>query len=244
MKRHQQVWWGRCIAAVTVLTVAGCTPGGTSADPQNGRTSGPGAGASSSQTGDSKPSRKDGTLPGVPSVAKARSELARLKVAPHGPMTGYNRASFPHWAEQGDNCDTRETVLERTGTKVRQDKQCRAVSGKWVSAYDDKKFTAASGLDIDHIVPLANAWRSGARSWNTAKRKAFANDLTHPQLLAVSASSNRSKGDQGPDEWQPPSKRYWCTYGRAWTSIKSTYELSITKAEKKMLTTMLNTCTS
>jgi hypothetical protein len=98
------------------------------------------------------------------------------------------------------------------------------------------------------MVPLANAWRSGASTWTQEKRKAFANDLTHPQLLAVSASSNRSKGDQSPDEWQPPAttywSTYWCTYGRAWTSVKATYGLSVTEAEKDMLTEMLDTCRS
>ncbi|MFJ2723053.1 HNH endonuclease family protein [Streptomyces sp. NPDC087437] len=135
-------------------------------------------------------------------------------------------------------------ILKRDGTGVQRDAECRAVSGRWVSVYDDKTFTSASDLDIDHMVPLANAWRSGASQWTQEKRKAFANDLTHPQLLAVSAASNRSKGDQGPDEWQPPSKPYWCTYARAWVSVKATYELSVTEAEKNTLTEMLGTCSS
>ncbi|WP_371129724.1 DUF1524 domain-containing protein [Streptomyces sp. 2231.1] len=58
-------------------------------------------------------------------------------------------------------------------------------------AYDGKILTASGQLDIDHIVPLANGWRSGADEWTTAKRRQFANDLTDPQLIAVSASSNR-----------------------------------------------------
>ncbi|GAA3378875.1 HNH endonuclease family protein [Streptomyces sannanensis] len=186
----------------------------------------------------------DGTLPGMPTAEQARTELAGLKAAPHGSMSGYSRDKFSHWAEQGRNCNTRETVLERDGTNVQRDDQCRPVSGTWVSVYDDKRFDDASGLDIDHTVPLANAWRSGANTWTQEKRKAFANDLTHPQLLAVSAASNRSKGDQGPDEWQPPSKTYWCAYARAWTSVKSTYELSVTVAEKAMLVRMLDTCSS
>ncbi|MGW3507049.1 HNH endonuclease family protein [Streptomyces sp. NPDC000994] len=187
---------------------------------------------------------KSGTLPGVPTAAQAHTELAGLTVAPHGSMRGYSRSKFPHWAQQGERCDTREKVLERDGTGVKRDAECRAVSGRWVSVYDDKTFTKASDLDIDHLVPLANAWRSGANTWTQEQRKAFANDLTHPQLLAVSAASNRSKGDQGPDEWQPPSKTYWCTYARAWVSMKSTYELSVTDTEKTTLADMLGTCPS
>ncbi|PNE34823.1 hypothetical protein AF335_08385 [Streptomyces eurocidicus] len=190
-----------------------------------------------------KGSGKD-VLPGLPSAEQARKMLGKLTVAKSRPMTGYSRNAFPHWAQQGDRCDTRETVLERDGQGVKRDDQCRAVSGTWHSLYDDKTLTSASQADIDHMVPLANAWRSGADSWTTEKRKQFANDLTHPQLLAASAASNRSKGDQGPDQWQPPAKSAWCVYGRAWTSVKDTYGLTVTDEEKKMLGTMLGTCNS
>ncbi|AOT62201.1 HNH endonuclease family protein [Streptomyces rubrolavendulae] len=227
-------------AALLLLAVAGCSAEG---------------GATSSGTGDAKPSparsaasggasASDGTLPGVPAAGQARAQLAGLKVAAHGSMSGYSRDRFPHWVSQGENCNTRETVLHRDGADVRRDGQCRAVSGTWTSAYDDLTFKDAADLDIDHVVPLANAWRSGANRWTQEKRKEFANDLTHPQLIAVSAGSNRSKGDQGPDEWQPPSRTYWCTYARAWTSVKATYELSVTVAEKGMLGRMLDTCSS
>ncbi|MFG2116130.1 DUF1524 domain-containing protein [Streptomyces sp. NPDC048718] len=218
-------------------------PGATAtgkADPTAGAT----PTAKPTRTSTPRPSAGDGTLPGMPTAAHSRRLLAGLTVAPQGTMTGYNRDKFPHWAGQGDSCDTRETILQRDGKGVRRDAQCRAVSGRWVSVYDGKVITSASGLDIDHTVPLANAWRSGARSWTQEQRKAFANDLSHPQLLAVSASSNRSKGDQGPDEWQPPLESYWCAYGRSWTSVKSTYGLTVTSAEKAMLGRMLATCGS
>ncbi|MDI3385047.1 HNH endonuclease family protein [Streptomyces sp. B-S-A8] len=240
----RQKWWGRGAAVLAVLAVAGCSPAGggaagpdaTDAEPSAGVDGGTGAGGGG---GDSA-----GTLPGVPSVDRARQQLAGLKVAPHGSMTGYSRDRFPHWSAQGENCDTRETVLERDGTDVRRNEECRAVSGTWQSAYDDEKITDSSDLDIDHMVPLANAWRSGADEWTQTRREEFANDLTHPQLIAVSASSNRSKGDQGPDEWQPPDRTYWCVYGRAWVSVKSTYELTVTEAEERELDAMLDTCGS
>lgn len=177
-------------------------------------------------------------------VSVARTQLAALKVAPPGTMSGYSRDKFTHWAEQGDKCDTREVILQRDGTNVTRDSQCKAVSGTWKSLYDEVVVTEASKIDIDHMVPLAEGWRSGAAGWDAAKRKAFANDLTRPQLLAVTASSNRSKGDQSPDLWQPPSKTAWCQYGRAWTTVKSVYGLTVTEPERKMLSTMLDTCTA
>lgn len=239
-------------AALLLVTVTGCSGQGGSGPDAKAPTGKP-TGRSNSEptaTPSTKPGAPGGagadagTLPGVPGAAEARTRLAALKVAPQGSMTGYSRDKFPHWAEQGENCNTRETVLERDGTGVRQDAQCRAVSGSWLSVYDGKTVTKASGLDIDHMVPLANAWRSGANTWTQEKRKAFANDLTHPQLLAVSAVTNRSKGDQGPEEWQPPSHAYWCVYARAWTSVKATYGLTVTRAEKTELGTMLDTCGS
>ncbi|MFE4258135.1 HNH endonuclease family protein [Streptomyces sp. NPDC056883] len=127
---------------------------------------------------------------------------------------------------------------------MKRDAECKAVSGTWVSVCDGTTVTDAGKPGIDHMVPLANAWRSGAGVSTAERRKEFANDLTRPQLLVVSAATNRSKGDQGPDEWQPPEKAYWCTYATAWTNVKATYQLTVTEAEKAKLTGMLETCPS
>ncbi|MFE0462551.1 DUF1524 domain-containing protein [Kitasatospora sp. NPDC058965] len=184
----------------------------------------------------------DRALPAPPSADQVRAEIDTLTIeAPH-PMTGYSRAKFPHWAMQSGTCDTREIVLQRDGQDVVTDAQCRAVAGTWTSPYDGKTFTDSKLLDIDHIVPLANSWRSGADGWDTAKRKALANDLTHSQLVAVSATSNRSKGDQSPDQWKPPLQSYWCEYARARGDIKYLYGLNTTEPEKAAPGDMLDTC--
>ncbi|MFF9838533.1 DUF1524 domain-containing protein [Streptomyces sp. NPDC013740] len=229
---------GSVVAAL--LALAGCSGGGAGTPHAPGDAKGRPSASAAGRGG--APAAGDGTLPGLPTAAQARTQLAALKVKRRGSMTGYSRDRFPHWAEQGDSCNTREAVLERDGTGVRRDAECRAVAGRWTSVYDGRTFTRASGLDVDHTVPLAEAWRSGANTWTQEKRRAFANDLAHPQLIAVSAVSNRSKGDQGPDEWQPPSRAYWCTYARSWTSVKSVYGLSVTAAEKSTLGRMLATC--
>ncbi|MHA7960787.1 GmrSD restriction endonuclease domain-containing protein [Streptomyces sp. L500] len=191
----------------------------------------------------SAPSTASHRVPPEPPAADAvRAELDGLKVeAPHS-MSGYSRARFPHWIKQYGECDTREVVLSRDGSNVTQDSMCRATSGSWYSSYDDKILDSASKVDIDHMVPLANAWRSGADTWTTDRRKVFANDLDNPQLYAVSASSNRSKGDQSPDQWSPPNQDFWCVYSRSWGHIKSVYGLSVTQPEKDKLVAMLDTC--
>lgn len=154
-------------------------------------------------------------------------QLAALTVAPENDVPGYSRAKFPHWVTQYGSCDTREVVLQRDGADVTQDAQCRAVSGSWLSAYDGLVLDAASKVDIDHIVPLKEAWRSGASRWTTEQRRAFANDLQRSQLIAVSARCNRAKGDKDPANWQPELGGYRCMYGRAWVGVKDAYGLAV-----------------
>jgi hypothetical protein len=180
--------------------------------------------------------------PGIPSVTTARSELAQLRVATDGSTSGYSRDLFPHWSTVSGACNTRETVLRRDGTNVVTNSSCAAVSGSWFSPYDGATWTAASDVDIDHIVPLAAAWRTGAASWTTAKRQQFANDLTGTQLIAVTDNVNQAKGDQTPATWKPPRTTYWCTYAKMWTHSKFRWTLTINSAEKSALTDMLNRC--
>jgi hypothetical protein len=180
--------------------------------------------------------------PTPPSASTAASQLASLTVKAEGSTSGYSRDLFPHWIIQSGTCDTREQVLKRDGTGVTVDSSCHPTAGKWYSVYDSVWVTDSSSVDIDHIVPLAEAWKSGANAWTTAKRQQFANDLTIAQLIAVSASSNRSKGDSDPSEWKPPNTSVHCIYAREWIWVKYTYKLSLQSAEKTALTQMLGTC--
>ncbi|MGW6916429.1 HNH endonuclease family protein [Kitasatospora sp. NPDC054939] len=180
-------------------------------------------------------------LPTPVPASTARTYLTTLTVAADSHADTYDRTLFPHWSTVAGTCNTRETVLKRDGSNVLTDAACASVSGSWFSVYDNVTTTNASSFDIDHMVPLAEAWRSGAWSWTTDKRKAFANDLTRPQLIAVSASSNRTKGDQDPAEWLPQAS-YRCTYARAWVQVKYHYGLAVDSAEKTALTSILNGC--
>ncbi|HET6740076.1 MAG TPA: HNH endonuclease family protein [Kribbella sp.] len=180
--------------------------------------------------------------PDPPSASTAATELASLTVKTEGSTTGYSRDKFPHWITQSGTCDTREQVLKRDGTGVTVDSSCQPTAGKWYSVYDRTYLTDSSDVDIDHIVPLAEAWKSGASGWTQAKRQEFANNLTIAQLIAVSASSNRSKGDRDPSEWKPTNTSVHCIYAREWIWVKYTYKLSLQSAEKTALQQMLATC--
>lgn len=180
--------------------------------------------------------------PGIPSASSAQSQLNVLTVRAEGSLTGYSRDLFPHWVTISGACNTRETVLQRDGTNVVVNSSCAAVSGSWYSHYDGITETAASEIDIDHVVPLAEAWRSGASSWTTSRRQSFANSLSTPQLLAVTDNSNQAKGDRDPAAWKPSRTSFHCTYARMWIGTKYQWGLSLQSTEKTALQTMLNTC--
>ncbi|MFJ1731755.1 HNH endonuclease family protein [Streptomyces sp. NPDC088254] len=180
-------------------------------------------------------------LPTPVSAATARTYLASLTVAAED-RTGYDRDLFNHWITISGSCNTRETVLKRDGSNVVVNSACTATGGSWYSPYDGATWTAAADLDIDHVVPLAEAWDSGADGWTSAKRQNFANDLTRPQLIAVTDNVNQAKGDQDPAEWMPSVSSYRCTYVRAWVQVKYYYGLSVDSAEKSALTNQLVSC--
>ncbi|TFK25856.1 hypothetical protein FA15DRAFT_324090 [Coprinopsis marcescibilis] len=181
-------------------------------------------------------------LPTPISGATARTYLAQLTVQAESNSPAYNRDLFNHWITISGQCNTRETVLKRDGTNVVTGTNCAATSGNWVSPFDNVATTLASDLDIDHLVPLKEAWVSGARTWTNAQRQAFANDLTRPQLVAVTDDLNQAKGDKDPAEWMPPLASYRCTYVRAWVQVKHYYNLSVDSAEKAALTSYLASC--
>ncbi|MFF4787900.1 HNH endonuclease family protein [Streptomyces griseorubiginosus] len=182
--------------------------------------------------------------PGDTVTLPVRDALAALSVQDED-RTGYERTKFRHWIDADrDGCSTRaEVLLAEAVTAPEQGAGCQLTGGSWYSTYDDTYFTAARSLDIDHLVPLAEAWDSGASAWTPKEREAYANDLGDDRaLIAVSAASNRSKSDQDPATWQPPAAGYRCTYATDWVAIKTRWQLSIDPAEQAALTSILDSC--
>ena len=182
------------------------------------------------------------TPPNIPSASTATSRLNTLTVTAESHHSTYDRDLFPHWITITGSCNTREQVLKRDGTNVVVNSSCAPTSGSWYSPFDGATWTSASDVDIDHMVPLAEAWSSGAWAWTTARRQAYANDLGGPELWAVTDNVNQAKGDKDPAEWQPPRSAFRCTYARAWIQVKYYYGLTVDSAEKSALTSMLGTC--
>ena len=156
---------------------------------------------------------------------------------------GYDRKLFKHWIDADKNgCDTRKEVLIAEAiVKPKKGAKCVLTGGKWLSAYDGKTYTKDASLDIDHMVPLAEAWRSGAWAWTAKQRQDFANDLTDSRaLIAVTASANRSKGDQDPKTWLPSKGK--CTYIESWVAIKVRYSLTFDTGELSVIQSYFTSC--
>jgi hypothetical protein len=146
------------------------------------------------------------------------------------------------WDVPDPSCDVRQAALIRDGENVEVGNDCAVLSGTWVDPYTGRTLTDPLEIEIDHVVALANAWRSGASSWDDELRERFANDPD--VLLSVEAATNQAKSASGPEEWKPPDEDAWCDYSARWITIKAEYDLSVNEQEKEALEQMLATCTS
>ena len=160
---------------------------------------------------------------------------------------GYTRSSFRHW-NAGDNptdgCHTRAEVLLHEAVEAPTvGANCALSGGAWFSYYDNVTVTSASGLDIDHMVPLAEAWDSGASAWSPQRREAYANDQgQEASLVAVTARSNRSKADQDPSQWLPPAAEVHCRYAAEWVATKLRWSLTADEPELAALRDLAGAC--
>ncbi|WP_420614353.1 HNH endonuclease family protein [Candidatus Spongiisocius sp.] len=156
---------------------------------------------------------------------------------------GYDRNLFVHWTdEDADGCDTRREVLLRdahSDLRVDGGPECRIVSGVWYSPYDDAWVEGSpAGLHIDHVVPLQEAWDSGAHAWDPGRRRAFANDPGG--LAAVTAGINTAKGADDPAQWMPPNPHHRCAYIASWIAIKFRWDLTVDGREAGYLRDLLS----
>ena len=198
--------------------------------------------------------------PGEPvaelSPAEAVAVLARRDRAPRdADAASYDRDRFGEaWADvDGNGCNQRDDVLLRDAvpgsTTVQRQGACDhdVLAGTWVDPYTGQEFTLtdlkdlsqAQAVQIDHLVPLAEAWRSGASGWSSREREAYANDLA--VLAATAGATNASKSDSDPASWLP-RKDFQCGYALRWIAVKDAYALAVDDSEAAALTGMLERC--
>jgi hypothetical protein len=177
---------------------------------------------------------RDGAGPRQPpSREVALAELWELQAYSPGTPPTYVRSEFGDWLTAVPGCNARQVVVRRDGTNLTHGTGCTVTAGTWFSPYDAATVTNPS-LPIDHLVSLKNAWDSNAYAWSSVRKRMFHNDLEHPQLLAVSGSSNSSKAQRSPDAWVPMNTNHICTYVKSWVHVKRVYHLAVTQQERTM----------
>ena len=185
------------------------------------------------------------TLPPAPAVPPV-GDAPKLNLRADGIVPGYDRSAW-NWVDADRDCqNTRAEVLiaeSREPVTFTSSSNCTVLGGSWYDPYTDAYFSVAHDLDVDHFVPLSNAYNSGGAGWAPDRRREYANSLADADhLIAVSASANRSKGDRAPDAWKPPNQGYWCEYAYDWIRIKYAWGLSATQSEWAALQSMIATC--
>jgi hypothetical protein len=169
-----------------------------------------------------------------------REAVRRLHLAQETPR-GYDRDRFGDWRDADGDCrDTRAEVLVTESLRATTG-DCTIENGRWFSSYDRVYWTDAGDVDIDHLVPLFEVWRSGGKAWGSARRVAYANDLADSRTLrAVTDNVNQSKGDQDPSDWMPEFGR--CVYARQYIAVKIRWNLRVNGDEKDKLRRIASHC--
>lgn len=180
-------------------------------------------------------------------AAQALSLFERITVEPER-RAGYVREDWSHWLDPDGDCrNTRHEILAAESLKAVawSENGCSVQSGEWRDAYTDQILHSPVEIDVDHFVPLAEAHRSGGYAWSRERRAVFANDMRDDRtLIAVSASANRAKGDQGPEDWLPPVAAYHCRYVADWVAVKLRWTLSMDERERVTVGNLLRDCTA
>ncbi|RSX53451.1 deoxyribonuclease [Bifidobacterium goeldii] len=180
----------------------------------------------------------------------AADALEQLTIDDQQSGAGYDRDSFGfrETDDDGNGCDVRDDVLARDLTNVifSASKRCRVESGTLQDPYTGQTIDfvrgagTSSAVQIDHVVALENAWQSGARDWDRAKRVRFGNDMVN--LLAVDGPANQEKGSASAAYWLPTNSEYRCDYVARQIGVKTKYALTVTTAEKRAMLAVLRSC--
>ncbi|MBZ4323078.1 HNH endonuclease family protein [Streptomyces huiliensis] len=194
-----------------------------------------------------------GTADGKP--GSVRAALAELPVKKAASKDGYDRKKGfgQAWSDRtgapgADNgCDTRNDILRRDlkDPKLDGGSKCTVTSGTLADPYTGKTIrfrrgAQSSAVQIDHIVALSDAWRTGARKLSQAEREALANDPLN--LVAADGPANMGKGDKNAADWLPANQRYACDYVARQIAVKRQYKLWVTPAEHDSMSKVLKTC--
>lgn len=219
-------WCAVGLAAAVAASAAGCSASGTGGTAGNDPASAP-----------------------SPAASAALRTLAGLPIHPADSMAGYARDRFgTAWTDTDHNgCGTRDDILARDLSKAHRDSDgCTVLSGSLHDPYTGTTIrfrrgqATSTAVQIDHLVALADAWRTGARRLSAGRREQLANDPD--ELLAVDGPANESKGDQDASSWMPPNREFACPYVAGQVAVKVKYKLWVTRAEHDSMASTLRHC--
>lgn len=159
----------------------------------------------------------------------------------------YDRKNWKHWIDEDGDCqNTRQEVLIRDSIKpvkyvgTVDAEGCKVFTGYWYDPYTGKTFTNPKQLDVDHVVPLKEAFESGGYKWSKEKKREYANYLKDEfHIIPVYLGENRSKGAKDPAEWLPENLKFKKQYAKMWVRIKLHWNLSSDNEELAMLRRIL-----
>ena len=151
---------------------------------------------------------------------------------------------------------TRDLVLERDMSGVTHTSRGNMKSGTLVEPYTGRTIhfqrgtsnktegggasNHDGGIQIDHVVAYAEAYRSGLDRLTFQQRDAYYNDPD--VLLASQAEANNAKKDGTAAEWLPSNKSFQCDYASLQIGIKAKYGLTVDRAEHDAPARVLSTC--
>lgn len=180
----------------------------------------------------------------VGAIFTLRGETYQIAIAPEY-LPGYDRRDWPTWERNvaGTCFDVRQKVLADESQIPVTISGCGVAGGLWQDPYTGRTFTNPGQLDIDHLVPLKEAYESGGYAWPPTVKYSYANYLGYEDhLVAVSASENRRKGARDPAEYLPPNPAIRCGYLEAWIRIKRDWALSMDEREANAIAVTLKHC--
>lgn len=175
--------------------------------------------------------------------APFRTAVRQLPVAAENTSPYDRDRYFGGWGDTDGDCqNSRHEVLIAEGTGVGLSaSRCTVTSGSWRSFYDGRTYTGPQSVQIDHLVPVSEAWDSGAQRWTQQRRVRFYNDLGVAYALnTISEPLNQAKADKGPEAWMPPANR--CRYVEVWTAMKHRWGLSVDSTERSALVRYADGC--
>ena len=204
----------------------------------------------------SKPSvsSTNNTTNNTSNTTTTSSAMSGIRIA-EADNSPYRRADYGSGWNVGQGCNIRSRLLiaQSTVKTTTASNGCTVTYGVWIDPYSGAKLVGnpyqgdgtSNDLDIDHIIPLRYVNQHGGYAWSSDQKHTYAKSLSamnNGVYLAVSATENRRKSDQGPADYYPSNPSYYCEYSRRWRNIARTYSIALSSRDYNKIKEVLTQC--